>query len=63
MTEQETLYYNAGVSFAKKLKICKENKWERSYEAIKDAIEIRINKVEKQTNLIEALKNGLQSQK
>ena len=63
MTKEEQLYYNAGISFAKKLKICKANKWTNSYEAIQDAIKIRINKVREQQNLIEALNNGLHSEK
>ena len=59
MTQQEQLYFDAGISFAKKLKICKENKWEKSYEALEVAIKNRIDTVREQPNLIEALNNGL----
>lgn len=62
MTDKEQLYFDAGISFAKKLKICKENKWVRSYEAIENCIEIRINKVKEEPNLIKALKNGLRTE-
>ena len=59
MTKEEELYFNAGKSFARKLKICKENKWTQSYEAIKEAIKIRIDKVTEEPNLIKALNDGL----
>ena len=59
MTKEEELYFDAGISFARKLKICKENKWTKSYEAIEDAIKNRIDKVREQPNLIKALNDGL----
>ena len=58
-TNEEQLYFEAGKAFAKRLKICEENKWHKNVDVLEAAIENRINKVKDQPNLIKALKKGL----
>lgn len=63
MDQIEQYYYDAGVSFAKKLEVCRAHKWTKSIETIEEAIESRIDKIKEQPNLIKALKNGLRYKK